>query len=177
MAVANNLFFNENLGFVKVICIIGFGILGCFFMQKGDAKRLSYKEKFFFIITTLIMTSYIVTDHLAIPQIGWYVHLLVSSVVMFLVSLCYGISKTNIKTIFTNKAIVLAGIFYSISEFFVIYVSINILPVSIVAVFLRLSVSIVMVISAIKYKEQTIKSQLLFGFIATVLALPIILIK
>lgn len=176
-AIANNVFFNENLGFIKVVCIAGFGVLGCLFLQKGDAKRLSYKEKIFFIITTLIMASYTVSDHLAIPQVGWYAHLLVSSVVMFLVCLFYGVSKANIKTIFTNKFIIIAGVFYSISEFFVIYASINILPVSIVAVFLRLSVPVVMVMSAIKYKEQSLKSQLTFGIIAIILTLPILLIK
>jgi len=176
-AVANNVFFHENLGYIKVICIAGFGILGYLFLRKGDAQRLSRKERIFFLITTLIMASYTVSDHLAIPQVGWYAHLLVSSVIMFLVCLFYGISKTDIKTIFTNKSIVIAGIFYSVSEFFVIYASINILPVSIVAVFLRLSVPVVMVVSAIKYKEQSLKSQLIFGIIAIAFALPIILMK
>lgn len=176
-ALANNIFFNESLGAVKVLCILGFGVLGYLFIRKGDAKRLSPKKKKFFIITTLIMASYTVSDHLAIPQVGWYSYLLVSSVVMFLVCVFNGISKSNIKTIFCNKLIIIAGLFYSISEFFVIYVSINILPVSIVAVFLRLSVPVVMVISAIKYKEQSVKSQLLFGVVAIALALPIILIK
>jgi len=176
-AVANNLFFNENLGLIKVVCIMGFGILGYLFLQKGDAKRLSSKKKRFFAITTLIMASYTVCDHLAIPQIGWYSYLSVSSIVMFFVCLINGISKNNLKTIFTNKFIIFAGVFYSISEFFVIYVSINILPVSVVAVFLRLSVPVVMVISAIKYKEQSLKSQLAFGIVAIILALPIILIK
>jgi len=123
------------------------------------------------------MASYTVCDHLAIPQIGWYSYLSVSSIVMFFVCLINGISKNNLKTIFTNKFIIFAGVFYSISEFFVIYVSINILPVSVVAVFLRLSVPVVMVISAIKYKEQSLKSQLAFGIVAIILALPIILIK
>jgi len=49
--------------------------------------------------------------------------------------------------------------------------------VSIVAVFLRLSVPVVMIISAIKYKEQSVKNQLSFSLIAILLALPIILMK
>ena len=175
--MANNLFFHENLGLIKVLCIAGFGVLGYLFLQKGDAKRLSYKEKVFFAITTLIMASYTVCDHLAIPQVGWYSHLLVSSVAMFAFCLIKDFSKNDIKPIFTNKIIIYAGIFYTISEFFVIYASINILPVSIVAVFLRLSVPVVMVISAIKYKEQSLASQLTFGLIAIALALPIIVMK
>ena len=174
-ALVNNLFFHENLGLVKVVCIVCFGVLGFLFLQKGDAKRLSRKDLYYFIIVAVIMASYTVADHLAIPRVGWYAHLLVSSVAMFLTSIIYKSSKDSLKVIFTNKTIIIAGIFYTLSEFFVIYASFNILPVSIVAVFLRLSTPIIMVISAVKYKEQDIKNQLGFGLAAIILALPIIL--
>ena len=176
-SLANNIFFGEGLGLIKVICIFGFGILGGAFFIKGDASVLSQKAKFAFALTTLIMASYTVSDHLAIPQIGWYAHLFISSTVMFIISLINGISKQDFKNMFKNKAIAYAGIFYAASEFLVIYASINILPVSIVAVFLRLSVPVVMIYSALKYKEQNLKNQLTFALIAILLALPIILLK
>lgn len=176
-ALANNLFFGEGLGYIKVLCIVGFGVLGTVFLIKGDAKRLSKKAMTAFFAVTLIMASYTVSDHLAIPQIGWYAHVLVSSAIMFAVSLFHGISKEDFKNMFVNKGIVLAGLFYAASEFLVIYTSINILPVSIVAVFLRLSVPVVMIYSAIRYHEQSLKNQLIFGLCAILLALPIILIK
>lgn len=176
-ALANNLFFHEGLGLIKVICILGFGVLGVMFLIKGDAKRLSAEEKNAFFLVTLIMASYTVADHLAIPHIGWYPHVLISSAMMFVVSFWHGISKQDFKNMFQNKQIIGAGLFYAFSEFFVIYVSFNILPVSIVAVFLRLSVPVVMVFSAVKYKEQSLKNQLIFGVVAILLALPIILIK
>jgi hypothetical protein len=176
-ALANNLFFNEGLPHTKIYSILGLGLLGLIFFIKGDAGRLSPKSKLAFIITTLIMASYTISDHLGISQIGWYPHLLISSVVMFIVSLLHGISKQDFKNMFTSKNIVYAGIFYATTEFLVIYTSINILPVSIVAVFLRLSVPVVMVYSAIRYKEQSLKNQLSFAIIAILLALPIILIK
>lgn len=176
-ALANNLFFGEGLGYIKVLCILGFGVLGAVFLIKGDAKRLSKKAMAAFLVVTLIMASYTISDHLAIPQIGWYAHLLVSSVVMFAVSLFHGISKQDFKNMFVNKGIVSAGVFYAASEFLVIYASINILPVSIVAVFLRLSVPVVMIYSAVRYHEQSLKNQLVFGLCAILLALPIILVK
>ncbi len=176
-ALANNLFFGEGLRVVKVLCILGFGALGAAFLIKGDAKRLKKKAKTAFWVLTVIMASYTVSDHLAIPQIGWYAHLLVSSVVMFITSLIHGISKQDFKHMFLNRQIAYAGIFYAASEFLVIYASINILPVSIVAVFLRLSVPVVMIYSAMRYHEQSIKNQLIFGICAIILALPIILMK
>lgn len=176
-ALINNILFLEGLGFIKVLCIFAFGILGTFFVIRGDAKRLSKQAQKAFIAVTLIMSSFVVSDHLTIPKIGWYPYLLVSSVTMFVMSALHGISKQDFKNMFLNKSIALAGIFYTATEFFVIYVSTNILPASIVAVFLRLSVPIVMIYSAIRYKEQNIKNQLVFGVCAIILAIPIILIK
>ena len=131
----------------------------------------------FFFIATVIMASFAISDHVAIPKVGWYAHLLVSSVAMFLICLLYPVSRKAFRLVLNDRRVVYAGVFYTVSEFLVIYASINILPVSVVAVFLRLSVPVVMVISAIKYKEQNIKNQLGFGIIAILLALPIILIK
>lgn len=175
--LANNIFFNENIGLIKVLCICGFGILGVLFIYKGDGKRLSRTDVSFFFITALIMASFSVSDHVAIPQVGWYAHMLVSSVVMCLMCLFYKDARTGFRIVFSDKKIVYAGIAYTLSEFLCIYASINILPVSIVAVFLRLSVPVVMIISAIKYKEQSVKNQLSFSLIAILLALPIILMK
>lgn len=175
-ALVNNLFFNERLSYLKICSILGLGVLGLVFFIKGDANRLSSKAKRAFIITMLIMSSYTVSDHLAIPQVGWYPHLLISSVVMFIVSVLHGISKQDFKNMFIDKNIVFAGIFYAATEFLVIYVSINILPVSIVAVFLRLSVPVVMVYSAILYNEKNLKNQLSFALCTILLVLPIILV-
>lgn len=176
-ALFNNLFFHENLKLVQLACIVGFGFLGIAFFKRGDAKVLSLKDKYFFVITTLIMASYTISDHVAIPQLGWYPYLLISSLTLFAVGTLHISGVQKLKFVFTNKIVVIAGIFYTFSEFLVIYASINILPVSIVGVFLRLSTPIVMFISAIKYKEQNVKNQLLFGGIAILLAIPILLGK
>lgn len=176
-SLVNNLFFHENLGIIKVLCICGFGVLGALFLQKGDAKRLSRTDIVFFFVATIIMASTTVSDHVAIPEVGWYAHLLVSAVVMCLMCFLYQDSRAAFRIAARDKRMVYAGIFYCMSEFLVIYASINILPVSIVALFLRLSVPVIMIISAIKYKEQNIKNQLLFGVTAILLALPILFIK
>lgn len=176
-SLVNNLFFHENLGKIKVLCICGFGVLGVLFLRKGDAKRLSKNDVISFMIATIIMASFTISDHVAIPEVGWYAHLFVSSIVMFLMCFMDREARAAFRIAAKDKRMVYAGIFYCVSEFLVIYVSINILPVSIVAVFLRLSVPVIMVISAIKYKEQNIKNQLIFGITAILLALPVLLLK
>lgn len=173
--LVNNLLFHENLKPVQIVCICGFGLLGVLFFLNGDGRRLSRRDMFFFLAATFIMASFMVSDHLAIPRVGWYAHLLASSVAMAAMCLLNKISRDAFKFVFASRQAFYAGVFYTISEFLVIYASVNILPVSLVAVFLRLSVPIVMVVSAIKYKEQNLKNQLFFGMASILLALPVIL--
>ncbi len=173
-SLVNNIFFKEGLALFQLLCICGLGILGLLFVLKGDAKFLSSSGKINFGIIIVIGALFSVIDHLAIPQIGWYSHLLFSSIAMFAVCLIHGISKQDYRNIFLNKSVAIAGIVYTVSEFLIIYASINILPVSFVAVFMRMAAPIVMIISAIKYGEQSWKNQLTFGALAMVLVLPLI---
>lgn len=176
-SLVNNLFFNEGLKNFQLICICGFGVLGILFMLKGDARRLSAKGQISFCLIVIFAATFSVTDHLAIPQTGWYPHLLFSSVTMFIAALLHGISRQDFKNIFCNKELAVAGAFYVVSEFLIVYSSINLLPVSFVAVFMRIAAPAVMVISALKYKEQSPLNQLIFGLSALALAIPLIFIK
>lgn len=176
-SLVNNVFFNEGLKTFQLACVLGFGILGLAFFAYGDAKRLSHKNKIAFVLAVTFGASFSVEDHLAIPEIGWYSHLLFSSLFMFLSCFLNKTTFADIKTVFQNKIIVVAGVFYTISEFLIIYASINILPVSFVSMFMRMATPIVMLISAVRFKEQSIKNQLIFGLISLALALPLILIK
>ena len=176
-ALVNNLFFNEGLTRFQLVSICCFGVLGAAFMMKGDAKRLSGRGKIFFILMIVLGAFFSVADHLVIPQIGWYGHLVSSYLAMFVVCLIHGVSGADIKKVLQKKELVVAGIFYAVSEFFVIFASINLLPVSFVSLFTRLAVPVVMLISAYRFKEQTLSNQLMFGLVALILALPLVLMK
>lgn len=176
-SLANNLFFHEGLKLFQLVCICGFGVLGGAFMFRGDARRLSIKGVVAFWAIVLCGAVFMVTDHLAIPSVGWYTHLLVSSAAWFFVSWAHGISRADFRKIFSLPSLYVAGICYVITEFLVIYSSTNLLPVSFVGIFMRLAAPVVMVISALRYKEQSWQNQLLFGLVALALALPLILFK
>ena len=176
-SMVNNVFFSEGLLWSQLLCIYALGVLGLVFVLRGDAKRLSLKGKIDFVVIIFLGAAFSVFDHVAIPKIGWYPHLLFSSVAMFVACLIYGISKNDYRNIFGNKDVALAGVVYTASEFLIIYASINLLPVSFVAVFMRIAAPVVMIVSALKYKEQTWKNQLAFGLMAFALVLPLILIK
>ncbi len=171
-----NLFFKEGLSLIQLSCICALGVLGGIYYAYGDAKRLSQQGKKEFLLIILLSAVFMVCDHLAISEVGWYTHLLFSYIFMFLTCLFYGISRQDYARVFKNKIMARAGIVYACSEFLIIYASVNILPVSLVSVFMRIAAPTVMIISAIKYHEQTWKNQLLFGSLALLLALPLMLI-
>lgn len=173
-SLVNNLFFKEGLALFQIICIYALGVLGIIFILRGDAGRLSLTGKIDFILIILIGATFSVFDHLAIPQVGWYAHIFFSSVFMYLACVVKGISKQDYRNIFCNYQVVIAGIVYSVSEFLIIYASVNLMPVSFVAVFMRMAAPIVMLISAVMYREQSIKNQLTFGGLALLFVLPLI---
>lgn len=173
-SLVNNLFFNEGLKTFQLLCICALGALGLFFILKGDAKRLSLRGKINFISIVILGATFNVFDHITISKVGWYPHLFFSSLSMFFVCLYYGISKQDYINIFRNKNIALAGIIYTISEFLIIYSSINLLPVSFIAVFMRMAAPVVMLLSSILYHEQSIKNQLIFGMLAMIFIIPLI---
>ena len=161
-SLVNNIFFKEGLLPFQLGCISMLGLLGLFFVLRGDARRLSLAGKINFVAIIVLGASFSVFDHLAIPKVGWYPHLLFSSLFMYLACLFRGISKQDYRNIFCNRQI---------------YTSVNLLPVSFVAMFMRLAAPVVMLVSAVRYHEQSVKNQLVFGLLALLFALPLIFIK
>lgn len=172
-----NIFFNEHISSISLISIIGLGFLGFIFCYFGDISRLSVKYKKYFITAILIAASAPVVDYLCIKRIGWYPYFVISNLFLLLFIIIRGISWHDIKLTFTVKDARLAGFFIAFYEFAIIRSSIDILPISLISFFTRLAVPIVMIFSAVRYKESTIKKQLFFGIIALIIALPIILKK
>lgn len=173
-SLVNNLFFKEGLQITQLVCIVALGGLGGAFLKIGDAQRLDKRDKFNFIFVAVLTAMFSVCDHLAIPQVGWYGHLWGSSLALFVMCCAYGISKDDFYQVFRNKYLVIAGIVYVVSEFLIIYASIKIMPVSFVAVFMRMAAPVVMLISAVIYREQSLTNQLVFSFLALMFALPLL---
>jgi drug/metabolite transporter (DMT)-like permease len=175
-AVVLNLFFDENLKFIHLISIVLLGVLGGCFCAFGDARRMNFDEKRMFVIAVLFAGACSVLDHVGIKGLGWYWYLAVSNIVMVGLAIFRGLKEWNIKDVFLEKQVAMAGGFTICYEVLLIASMIAVLPVSFVSFFMRLSAPVVMVFSAIKFKEQTVKNQLIFGVLAILLALPMIFV-
>lgn len=176
-ALVVNVFFEENLQPIYLMSIFCLGVLGFCFCLLGDASRLPLKWKIYMVVAIILTATCPTLDHVGIKKIGWYFYFVVSNTTMFLFSLLGGVTKKKIKLLFTSREVLSAGLVNTILEFTIIGSAVRILPVSISALFRRMAAPIVMVFSALKYKEKTIKNQFIFGVFAILFALPIIFLK
>ena len=175
-SITMNLFLDEGLKPIHLMSIVLLGVLGGFYCFLGDARRMSISEKRMFFIAVIFAGGCSVMDHIGISGIGWYPYLVISNITMLLFVIKKGVSKVDFKNIFTQKEVVVAGIFNVCYETLILASMVAIMPVSFVSFFMRLSAPLVMVWSAVKFKEQTIKNQLAFGCLALILALPMMFV-
>lgn len=175
-SIVMNLFLDEGLKFIHLISIVLLGVLGGLYFFFGDARRMSNAEKRVFFLAVIFVGGCSVMDHMGISGIGWYMYFIISNVVMLLFVIKKGISRYDLKSIFCKKEVVVAGVFTVCYEILVLASMVAIMPVSFVSFFMRLSAPLVMVFSAIKFREQTVKNQLIFGCLALVLALPMMFV-
>ncbi|MBO7098190.1 MAG: hypothetical protein J6W11_06100 [Alphaproteobacteria bacterium] len=170
-----NVFFSENLKQLQLFCIVALGVLGVFFCASGDTAQMSKKWKISFMIAIFFSAACPITDHICIRQIGWYPYFVFSNMFMLVMACMRKTFVHDLKVAFTTKDAIRAGFFIMLLEVTIISSCITIMPVSLVNFFRRLAAPIVMVYSAFKFKERTVKNQLIFGVLALLFALPIIL--
>ena len=192
-STVNNLVFKEGLPMAHLFAFMGFGVLAVFFRYFGDMKNLSKQATLAFWSCVLIVAFFQCADHLVVKTAGWYPHLAISSIAMFVCALgsigleyakdkrnislgnfFTGIRKFEFKEMFVNKYMFTAGLVYVVAEYIIIYASGPIMAVSYVALALRMASPIVMLISAFIYKEKKPLNQALFGLAALLLASVII---
>ncbi len=172
-----NVFLGETLNLLQLSTILLLGILGFGFWFFGIVRKLSADWKKCFLIAIILNALCPIIDHITIRQIGWYTYFIISNITTFIFCFYKGASLSDIKKSFTSSDVFKAGFFNTLREIVVLSSSVAILPVSLVNFSIRLAAPIVMVFSAIKYKESTVKNQLIFGVLALLAAIPIILFK
>ena len=172
-----NVFLGENLGLMRLISIVLLGILGFSFFVFGAARNLDWKQKKYCFTAVILAASCPLIDYKAIFEQGWYAYLATSNVFMLLFSIIKEKKLPDFKLIFLSPKVVKAGLVNTLLEIVIIGSSIRILPISMISFYKRLAAPIVMVFSAIKYKESTVYNQFIFGVITLIAALPIILLN
>ncbi|MCL2439540.1 MAG: hypothetical protein FWD15_03430 [Alphaproteobacteria bacterium] len=175
-APINAIFLGDNITAIQVLSCIGLGALGLAFFFRGAASELSRKGKIFFAGATLIQAACPVADQIGIPPSNWYMYILISMNTAFAFSvIAYRKMLGEAVAGFRLPIMWAIGALFAISELVVIYSAGNILGPSLTGTFFVLSAPIIMIGSAYLHSERTPREQLLFGVLAFVIALPIIL--
>lgn len=170
-----NVFLGESLKLLQLVIIFFLGGLGFTLWFFGMVNKLSSTWKKYFITAIILNALCPVIDHISLRQMNWYTYFMISNFSTLLFCLYQKPSLQEFKQIFISRDVFKAGFFNTLREIVIISSSVTILPVSLVNFSIRLSAPIVMVYSAIRYKESTVKKQLVFGIVALLSALPIIL--
>jgi hypothetical protein len=172
-APINSELLGEGLSMAQLSSCIGLGVLGVAFMLKGAAVELSRSDMRKFLLLVATFAANMCLDRFALSRTDWYSHALVSNTVFFIVSL----SSAGFAPLaeLARPTMLGIGLIYTACDFTILYGYANVTGVSMGGVFQRLANPIVMIMSAYIWHERTPAEQLVFGGLAFLLVLPLLL--
>ena len=107
---------------------------------------------------------------------NWFSVLLVSNIVLLTLGLLVNRSnKAVLRHAFMNKTAALAGIFYMAAELVKFYQQVTINPVTVVITVQAATKPVILILSAIVWRERTVREQLIWGILAFLVTLPLFL--
>ncbi len=170
-----NSFLGENLKPQEWVACLGLCALSAAFLFKGhlaDMER-SARISYFKILALAVVIGGL--DFVLTRGTNWFSLLLVSNV--FLLGLALFVNRQRLdilKTAFTHRAAILAGVFYAATELVRFYQIVTINPVSVVVTVQAMTKPIILALSAVLWKERTLKEQLAWGILAFAVTMPLI---
>jgi len=117
-----------------------------------------------------------VVDQIVLPRANWYSYLWVFNSVLLAVSLGMNFRQAAVlKSAALHPAAIAAGVFYMATELTKFYQMVSINPVSVVVTAQAMTKPVILVLSALIWKERTVKEQLVWGVAAFLITLPLFL--
>lgn len=169
-----NFILGERLSGLQWFSAVAVCILSCVFFLRGHLSDLNKQAKrdYFAIVALLVAMGGM--DQYGISHMGWYGYLTVSNIVL----LGFGLARHgDIKNAVFNRLALPAGILFAVTEIFKFYQSVTINPVTVIAVVQNLATPVLLGLSAVVWKERTVREQLIWGVLAFALSIPLFLAK
>ncbi|MFC1659259.1 hypothetical protein ACFL0U_01690 [Pseudomonadota bacterium] len=173
--ILNVMFFGEILTAIQFISIFLIGLTSLLFFTFGHAKFLSTRAKKYFLISILLGIYCVISDQIVISNTNWYVHTFFVTVSLSLISVFSKLSIEEWKDCFLQKSSIFAGFVFVTGEFYLMSVMVRVIPVSIAALSIRLSIPFIMILSSLFYNEQKWQTQAVFAVLLLLSTVPIIL--
>jgi hypothetical protein len=166
----------EQLHLGQWIAALGLCGLSAAFFFKGHAADLSRKGRFAYIKLVALAVFLSSLDHVLTKNSNWFSLLLVSNVTLLAVSLVLNRARIAVlKDALFHKYAALAGIFYMLTELVKFYQQVTINPVTVVVTVQAATKPVILVLSALLWKERTVREQLIWGALAFLVTLPLFL--
>lgn len=145
------------------------GVSGLLFFLFGHLGSMGSNDKLIFLGMIIAVVGFAICDKVGIPASGWYGHLFWTSVGSSLVTFVFR-QRIPRAAFFTW---ILVSLTWAIPEFFFNYSLSGIIPVSYGYLAISLRIPILMLFSALYYKEGSVVSQLIFGIVSLLGIIPI----
>jgi hypothetical protein len=175
LTIANS-FFGESLKAHQWFSAIGLCALAAGFFLRGHLADLSAKDRMAYAQLVVLAAATGTLDQIVIRGANWYALLIVSNLVLLGLSLAlHARDKAVLKAAFLTRAAALAGFFYAATELVKFYQQVTINPVTVVVTVQAATKPVILILSALIWKERTVKEQLAWGLLAFLITLPLFL--
>ncbi|HYD18798.1 MAG TPA: hypothetical protein VEF76_10005 [Patescibacteria group bacterium] len=160
----------------EMFAAFGLCALACAFFFKGHLSELDRRGRLSYAKLVLISAALSTLDHVLTKDTNWYTLLAVSYAVVFVAAVIWNArSPANFRAALLGWQAALAGIAYAATELVKFYQQVAINPVTVVVIVQALTKPVILVLSAVIWKERTVKEQLVWGAAAFLIALPLFL--
>lgn len=164
----------EQLSLNQWFSALGLCALAAGFFFRGHLSDLSKRGKTVYLQLVIISAVLATLDHTLIKGSNWFAALLVVNAVLFTLSLALNIERLAIlKDALFHKSAILAGIFYMATEIVKNYQQVTINPVSVVITVQAATKPVILILSALLWKERTVREQIAWGVMAFIVTLPL----
>jgi hypothetical protein len=170
-----NSFLGENLTATEWIGIIGMCVVGVGFFLKGHLNTLNFEAKILYFKLVCISAVLIVIDHYTVSHTNWYVLIFIVSITMFCISLAETRGASIWKKALFSRIPALAGLSFVMYEFIKFYPMVTILPVSVISMVTIGAIPIILLASALIWKEGRWQEQIIWGLLSMLFIFVLIL--
>lgn len=168
----SNFFLGEHLSIGQSISAAGLCLLSVGFFFKGHLSDLSVMGKRSYAKLVALAVFMASLDHVLTRDSNWYTLMWVSNVTLLIFALGLNARKPDVlRAAFLNRYAIFAGLFYAATDVVKFYQQVSINPVSVVIMVQSMTKPVILVLSALIWKERTVREQLIWGLAAFLLVM------
>jgi hypothetical protein len=172
MAIVNS-FLGESLTVYEWAAALGLCALASAFLLFGHAAELGSAARRVYARLVLMVVATAAIDQAVLVHINWFTLLLVSNgVLLGLGLLLHARNLPLLKTAALHPLAITAGVVYAATELLKFYQMVDINKVTSIVVVQAMTKPVILILSALIWKERTVKEQLVWGVMAFIVALP-----